>query len=565
MSKIATYFGLLLALSVTVTSTAARAMSECFVNTRDEAVAKVPTIPTKMLQFLNLNQQQVESLKRQREEFLRRTNPKDAGATSLEYDYDLSTNRGTLSIDFTFEKGEKYASNLDFVMKLDMTLDDSQDHLVAETSTTTHYLKSCETLPNGFEELNVPHYKDSDGTAIIQWRHQDDANQKIESGVTKVNAIRLTNSQMLNSVRLIKSLEDGRIKPNQIFTEVDPEVPFNEVSYSFGNMTQVKRKSLVTGKLEDLHGITFKATISSPSLELHGTAFMNDDGSGTVIGKLIGQDFLEESLSKDLFRSQEVVSSSQEETEVKGLSADDFGQGRLVLIVNGGPKKLAFSPTAPTYFQLDGHRLIFSRQVLPPPALMTMPPSPEDQVYLKSTSAIEVDKVARIADTITFLGNTRYDLAKAIGRKVRELITYDENMLENDTVGLLTTTEIIAAKKGVCQHFANLFVALARARGLPARIMGGYGVDSEEVFGHAWVEIKINNNEWYPIEPQADPDALGTYGLAPNIAYLPFMSMAQYELQTKDPTLYQKQLFQMNERFVKYARQIDGTIITKGK
>lgn len=79
-------------------------------------------------------------------------------------------------------------------------------------------------------------------------------------------------------------------------------------------------------------------------------------------------------------------------------------------------------------------------------------------------------------------------------------------------------TDIIAAKKGVCQDFAQLSIALLRRCGIPARYVSGYletlpppgqqklqGSDAT----HAWFSVYVPNQGWFDFDPTNNkrPDA----------------------------------------------------------
>ncbi|MEM7260230.1 MAG: transglutaminase family protein, partial [Pseudomonadota bacterium] len=71
-------------------------------------------------------------------------------------------------------------------------------------------------------------------------------------------------------------------------------------------------------------------------------------------------------------------------------------------------------------------------------------------------------------------------------------------------------TEIIAARKGVCQDFAHLAVAVCRRQGVPARYVSGYletrpppgekklqGADAS----HAWFSVYCATTGWWDFDP----------------------------------------------------------------
>jgi transglutaminase-like putative cysteine protease len=73
--------------------------------------------------------------------------------------------------------------------------------------------------------------------------------------------------------------------------------------------------------------------------------------------------------------------------------------------------------------------------------------------------------------------------------------------------------EILTARRGVCQDFAHLSLALLRSVGVPARYVSGYlfaaddatgsepGTDQVEVQTHAWVEAAIPGWGWFALDP----------------------------------------------------------------
>jgi transglutaminase-like putative cysteine protease len=74
--------------------------------------------------------------------------------------------------------------------------------------------------------------------------------------------------------------------------------------------------------------------------------------------------------------------------------------------------------------------------------------------------------------------------------------------------------DVIAAGAGVCQDFAHLVIALARARGLPARYVSGYLLPAEGASGpqkveqvaggrasHAWAEVFAPAAGWIGVDP----------------------------------------------------------------
>ena len=68
-------------------------------------------------------------------------------------------------------------------------------------------------------------------------------------------------------------------------------------------------------------------------------------------------------------------------------------------------------------------------------------------------------------------------------------------------------------RRGFCGHYASAFAALARAAGIPARVVTGYQGGTLNPYGdywilrqsdaHAWTEIWIEGRGWVRIDPTA--------------------------------------------------------------
>lgn len=73
-----------------------------------------------------------------------------------------------------------------------------------------------------------------------------------------------------------------------------------------------------------------------------------------------------------------------------------------------------------------------------------------------------------------------------------------------ETHAATKASEAFRVKTGVCQDFAHVFVAAARARGIPARYVSGYFLRSdteEQEAGHAWAEVHVAGIGWIGFDP----------------------------------------------------------------
>ncbi len=100
--------------------------------------------------------------------------------------------------------------------------------------------------------------------------------------------------------------------------------------------------------------------------------------------------------------------------------------------------------------------------------------------------------------------------AVALGRHVHTTFSYVPGATDSRT----PVAESLSARRGVCQDFANVMIALCRSRGIPSRYVSGYFYngkteDNEIEASHAWVEIFIPDYGWKGFDPthnrEADP------------------------------------------------------------
>jgi transglutaminase-like putative cysteine protease len=66
--------------------------------------------------------------------------------------------------------------------------------------------------------------------------------------------------------------------------------------------------------------------------------------------------------------------------------------------------------------------------------------------------------------------------------------------------------EALENRRGVCQDFANVTIALCRSRGIPARYVSGYFFngkteESEVEASHAWLEVYLPGYGWKGYDP----------------------------------------------------------------
>ena len=94
--------------------------------------------------------------------------------------------------------------------------------------------------------------------------------------------------------------------------------------------------------------------------------------------------------------------------------------------------------------------------------------------------------------------------AQSGAEKVRRLVAFVSDYVEDrlSPAGAFNALDVVASRRGDCTEHSVLFTALARAAGIPARIVSGlmYMGDSTRAFGgHAWSEVVIDGH-WVPVD-----------------------------------------------------------------
>ena len=125
------------------------------------------------------------------------------------------------------------------------------------------------------------------------------------------------------------------------------------------------------------------------------------------------------------------------------------------------------------------------------------------QLYLRETSLTQTD-----AAIIDFAEATRAAtdgdtliLLHALLTMLNREIAFDTD----PTHAATTAAEAFSLRRGVCQDITHIFVAAARALGVPARYVGGHfhradGVTAQDA-GHAWAEAYVENLGWIGFDP----------------------------------------------------------------
>ena len=85
--------------------------------------------------------------------------------------------------------------------------------------------------------------------------------------------------------------------------------------------------------------------------------------------------------------------------------------------------------------------------------------------------------------------------------QISEHMTFDEDPTNSGTSAI----EAFGLKRGVCQDYAHILIACARAGGVPARFVSGHFLRSDGMVnqqaGHAWAEAFVPDLGWVGFDP----------------------------------------------------------------
>ena len=127
--------------------------------------------------------------------------------------------------------------------------------------------------------------------------------------------------------------------------------------------------------------------------------------------------------------------------------------------------------------------------------------------YLKATLAAP-SNLGEIRDLAAKISGARGTEAEKIDRI---LAWMDENIAK-EAIDSFTAIDVLRERRAECQGHAYLFAALARAAGIPARIVNGivYSAEHGGFLYHTWNEAWIAGRGWQPVDAtfgQAHADA----------------------------------------------------------
>jgi transglutaminase-like putative cysteine protease len=278
----------------------------------------------------------------------------------------------------------------------------------------------------------------------------------------------------------------------------------------------VVRFNPLTSAYESLESIEVESHIDNKTVARNIVSYSktneygeNVDGAGVrefvASPKIWGARLLSgtvDNLSQVSFDDQDFIDDSTVPLQARLVANQELGYENIgaYWVVDSLNKSTDDKGETQYVYVVDARKEAASKNSVP----LTEPANPQAP-FLRPTEFVQTD-LPEVQAAIKKLKHgftgTRLEMAQKILKYMPQLIEFDESMIDDNEIVPLKTSEILARGKGVCQHFANVFAAVARAAGIPTKVISGFTFDAKALFGHAWNEIEIQDGVWLPIEPQ---------------------------------------------------------------
>jgi transglutaminase-like putative cysteine protease len=164
-----------------------------------------------------------------------------------------------------------------------------------------------------------------------------------------------------------------------------------------------------------------------------------------------------------------------------------------------------FAGPGQTILSQEGNQLLLEVRQVKPAGTSTQPLGADGSMreYLEPNAIVQSDdsEVLRIAHEV--IGDETDTFRAAC--KLRDWVS--RSLKLDMGIALTPASEVIRQRKGTCAAYSIALASLARAAGIPSRVVMGYVYVSGIWGGHAWVEVRTGD-QWVPLDaaiPSAGP------------------------------------------------------------
>lgn len=114
---------------------------------------------------------------------------------------------------------------------------------------------------------------------------------------------------------------------------------------------------------------------------------------------------------------------------------------------------------------------------------------------LAAEPLLQVNDRAIVALAVRIAGNERDP--RVVAERINRWV-YD-SLEKAITISVPSAVQVLRTRRGDCNEHTQLYVALARAAGIPARISTGLAYVNGKFYYHAWPEVRLR--EWVAVDP----------------------------------------------------------------
>ena len=130
---------------------------------------------------------------------------------------------------------------------------------------------------------------------------------------------------------------------------------------------------------------------------------------------------------------------------------------------------------------------------------------PEVKLYVQETELIDYSnwKIKNLANTLSEGQDDEYKVVFNIAKWVKDNIEYNLSTVTADAS--LEASWVLNNRQGVCDELTNLFIAMLRSVGIPAKFVSGYSYTNSDLFAnpwgpHGWAEVYFPEYGWVPFD-----------------------------------------------------------------
>ena len=108
---------------------------------------------------------------------------------------------------------------------------------------------------------------------------------------------------------------------------------------------------------------------------------------------------------------------------------------------------------------------------------------------------LQAHDIRMVSAAVKIIGLERYP--RAVAERLNKWV--HDSLKKEVTFSVPNALEVMRTRRGDCNEHTQLYVALARAIGLPARIATGLAYVRGKFYYHAWPEVWLN--DWVAVDP----------------------------------------------------------------